>query len=188
MPFYWFVLFISLGFWQQPNTAPFKIVISTDKSTVVSGADVLVNVSLTNTSNRDVEEGVMYKAGIELDSTLRFEVRDDHGKLVPKRAYKHEELRPGKVVFRTIRAGETLTQPQSVSALYDMRKPGRYTIQVWRRNPDYDIKSDIVTITVIAKDAIRAKYQQRISNQARNKNPDPFVSEIENLFAYEQTR
>src|ERR1041385_1808428 len=100
MPFYWFVLFISLGFWQQPNTAPFKIVISTDKWTVVSGADVLVNVSLTNTSNRDVEEGVMYKAGIELDSTLRFEVRDDHGKLVPIRAYKHEDLRPGKVVFQ----------------------------------------------------------------------------------------
>ena len=152
---YLFVVFISIGLWQQPNTAPFKITISTDRSTVVSGADVLVDVSLTNVSNRDVEEGVMYKQGINLDSTLRFEVRDEHGKLAPKRVYPHEELRPGNIVFRTIRAGQTLTQPQPVSAFYDMRKPGRYTIQVWRRHPEFDIKSDIVTITVTPRDAAR---------------------------------
>jgi len=153
--FYCVVLFINLGFWQ--HTAPFKIAISTDKTTVVSDMDVVVDVSLTNTSDRDVEEGVMYKQGIELDSTLRFEVRDDHGELVGKRVYPHEELRPGKVTFRTIKAGETLTQSQPVSALYDMRKPGRYTIQVWRRNPEYDIKSNIVTITVTPKDKDRAR-------------------------------
>lgn len=150
--FYCFVMLISLGFCQQPDPAPFKIVISTDESTVVSGADVLVNVSLTNTTNRDVDEGVMFKDGINLDSTLRFEVRDDHGKLVPQRAYPHEELRTGRVIFRTIQAGQTLTQPQPVSALYDMRKPGKYTIQAWRRNPEYDIKSNIVTITMTPKD------------------------------------
>ena len=150
--FYCFVLFISLGFWQGPNTAPFKIAISTDKTTVVSGEDVVVDVSLTNTTNKDVEEGVMYKQGISLDSTFRFEVRDDRGKLVPKRTYPHEELRPGNIHFRTIGAGQTLIQPQLVSALYDMRKPGKYTVQVWRRNSDYEIKSNIVTVTVTAKD------------------------------------
>lgn len=82
--FYCFVLFLSLGFWQESNTAPFKIAISTDKTTVVSGADVVVDVNLTNSSNRDVEEGVMYKQGINLDSTFRFVVRDERGKLVPK--------------------------------------------------------------------------------------------------------
>ena len=150
--FYCFALFISLGFWQAPNTAPFKIAISTDKTTVASGDDVVVDVNLTNTSNKDVEEGVMFKQGISLDSTLRFEVRDDRGKLVAKRTYPHEELRPGNINFRTIPAGQTLTQPQPVSVLYDMRKPGKYTIQVWRRNPDYEIKSNIVTVTVTAKD------------------------------------
>jgi len=52
------------------------------------------------------------------------------------------------VTFRIIARGETLTQEQRVSALYDMRKPGKYEIQVWKRNPDYDIKSNIVTVTV----------------------------------------
>jgi hypothetical protein len=160
--FYCFVLFLSLGFWQEPNTAPFKIAISTDKTTVVSGADVVVDVSLTNNSNRDVEEGVMYKQGISLDSTFRFEVRDDRGKLVPKRSYPHEELRPGNVNFRTIRAGQALTQAQPVSALYDMRKPGKYTIQVWRRNPDYEIKSNIVTVTVTTKDKDPARASRKV--------------------------
>ncbi len=150
--FYCFLLSVSFALCQQLNNPPFKIAITTEKSTFVASSDVLIDVSLTNTSNQDVNEGVMYKDGISLDSTFRFEVRDEHGKLVPKRTYPHEELRMGKVIFRTIRAGQTLTQPQPVSALYDMRKPGKYTIQVWRRNPDYDIKSNIVTITVTPKD------------------------------------
>jgi hypothetical protein len=104
----------------------------------------------------------MYKDGISLDSTFRFEVRDEHGQLVPKRTYPNEELRTGSVIFRTIRAGQTLTQPQPVSAFYDMRKPGKYTIQVWRRNPDYDIKSNIVTVTVTPKYKEQARKTRKV--------------------------
>ncbi len=152
MALYSLFLVVSLAFFQQPNPAPFKIAISSDTPTVIAESDVSIKVSLTNTSNQDVDEGVMYMDGINLDSTFRFEVRDEHGKLVFKRTYPYEELRTGHVRFRTIRAGENLTQSQPVSALYDMRKPGKYTIQVWRRNPDYDIKSNIVTVTVTPRD------------------------------------
>jgi hypothetical protein len=146
-PFYCFLLAVSLALCQQPNQTPFKIAITAESPTVVAESDVSIKVSLTNTSDHDVDEGAMYKTG-ELDSTFRFEVRDEHGKLVPKRTYPHPELATGSVRFRTISRGETYTQNQQVSALYDMRKPGKYTIQVWRRNPDYDIKSNIVTVTV----------------------------------------
>src|SRR5437879_1181578 len=112
--FYSFFLFVSLAFCQQPNPAPFKIAIAAESSTVGADDDVTIKVSLTNTSSQDVNDGVMYKDGISLDSTFRFEVRDEHGKLVPKRTYPHEELRTGSVIFRTIRAGQTLTQPQPV--------------------------------------------------------------------------
>jgi len=101
---------------------------------------------------------------INLDSTFRFEVRDEHGKMVPKRTYPHPELGyTGSVRFRTISREETYTQEQRVSALYDMRKPGKYTIQVWRRNPDYDIKSNGVTVTVTAngKDPARKNGKVR---------------------------
>jgi len=153
-----FLLLVNLALSQQPNQAPFKVVVAVENSTVVAGSDVAVDVSLTNTSNQDVSEGVMYK-GTGIDSTLRFEVRDGNGKLVPKRTYPHPELATGSVKFRTISVGETLTQHQTVSALYDLRKPGKYTVQVFRRssaNPDDDIKSNIVTITVTPRDKVPA--------------------------------
>jgi hypothetical protein len=162
MPLYSFFLFVSLAFSQHPNPAPFEIAISTDSPTVVAESDVSIKVSLTNKSNQDVNEGVMFKDGISLDSTFRFEVRDEHGKLVPQRTYPHDELRTGSVIFRTISAGQTLTQPQPVSTLYDMRKPGKYTIQVWRRNPEYDIKSNIVTVTVTPKDKETARKTRKV--------------------------
>jgi len=156
---------------------PFKIAITAENPTVVAGGDVSIKVSLTNTSNLAVYEGVIYKDGIELDTSFRFEVRDEHGKLVPKRAYPYEELRTGKVIFRTISAGETLTQPQTVSALYDMRKPGKYTIQVSRGvsdNPRDDIKSNIVTVTVTPNGNVPAR-----KSGAVNKRPELFfITEI----------
>jgi hypothetical protein len=160
--FYCLLLLISFGFRQQPNPAPFKISIETEKSTVVTGADVLVDVSLTNTSSQNVEEGVIYRTGIGLDTSFRFEVRDQHGKLVPKRVDPDEQFRTGSIRFRTIPAGRTLTQPQPVSTLYDMRKPGKYTVQVWRPDPVYDIKSNIVTITVTPKEKPSARKAGKV--------------------------
>jgi len=153
---------------------PFKIAITAENPTIAAGGDVSIKVSLTNTSNLAVYEGVMYMNGIELDSTFRFEVRDEHGKLVPKRTYPHEELRTGKVIFRTISAGQTLTQEQRVSALYDMRKPGKYTIQVSRGvsdNPKDDIKSNIVTVTVAPNGDVPAR-----KTGAVNKRPELFFT------------
>lgn len=157
--FYCFLLFVSLAFSQQPNQSPFKIVVAVEDSTVVAGSEVTLDVSLTNTSNQDVSEGVMFKDATGLDSTLRFEVRDGNGKLIPKRTHPHPELATGSVKFRTISVGQTLTQRQTVSALYDLRKPGKYAVQAFRRisdNPNDDIKSNIVTITVTPRDKVPA--------------------------------
>lgn len=152
-----FFLVVSFALCQQPNNQPFKIAITGENFTVVAGAEVSIEVSLTNTSNQDVYEGVVYWDGIGLDTTFRFEVRDEHGKLVPKRIYPHEELRTGRVRFRTIAAGQTLTQSQPVSALYDMRKPGKYTIQVSRGASDRygEIKSNIVTVKVTSAESVK---------------------------------
>jgi hypothetical protein len=159
--FYCFLLFVNLTLCQQSNNPPFKIAIAAESPTVVAESDVWIKVSLTNTSDQDVYEGAAYKTG-NLDSTFRFEVRDNHRKMVPKRTYPHPELEPGSVRFRTISRGETYTQDQRVSALYDMRKSGKYTIQVWRRNPDYDIKSNIITVTVTPKDKVPARKNGKI--------------------------
>jgi hypothetical protein len=152
----------------QNMLEPFKIAITAENATIVAGGEVSINVSLTNISNQAVYEGVVYKDGIELDTSFRFDVRDEHGKLVPKRIYPYEELRTGKVIFRTIRAGETLTQPQPVGRLYDMRKPGKYTIQVSRGvsdNPRDDIKSNTVTVTVTPNGNVPARKSGAVNKR-----------------------
>jgi hypothetical protein len=157
--FYGLLMVVSLALWQQPNQPPFKIAIAVESSTVPVGSEVTLDVSLTNTSNQDVSEGAMYMDATGLDSTLRFEVRDERGKIIPKRTYPHPELATGSVKFRTIAVGQTLTQRQIVSALYDLRKPGKYAIQGFRRisdNPNDDIKSNVVTITVTPRDKVLA--------------------------------
>ena len=146
--YYCFYLIVSLTLCQQASNPGFKITITAEDSTVVAGADISIKVSLTNTSDHDVREGVMYGRG-NIASIYRFEVRDEHGKLVPKRTYPHPELGfPGSVRFSPISPKQTIAEAQEVSALYDMRKPGKYTIQVWKRDPKDDIKSNIVTVTV----------------------------------------
>ena len=88
--FYYF--FLSVCLYQQANNPPFKIAITADSPTVVAESDISIRVSLTNTSEHEVNEGVMYKDGVNLDSTFRFEVRDEHGKLVPRRTYPQRRV------------------------------------------------------------------------------------------------
>jgi hypothetical protein len=152
--FYCILLSVSFALCQQSNNLPFKIAITSAPATVVAGAEVSITVSLTNNTNHDLDDSGGYVSGIDLDPNLRFEVRDERGKLVPKRTYPRPELRPGYPVNRTIAPGQTFTLEQRVGALYDMRKPGKYSIQVSRSisdNPKDDIKSNIVTVTVTAK-------------------------------------
>ena len=146
-------LFVSLALCQQTSKPPFKLVIAAEDSAVVAGNDVSIKVSLTNTSDKDVYEGIMYRFS-DIDTCFQFDVRDAQGKLVPKRIYPHPELATGSVRFRTIKVGETIVEPQTVSDVYDMRQPGKYTIQVFRKmseDPKDDIKSNTVTITVTSK-------------------------------------
>ena len=93
-------------------------------------------------------------------------MRDERGKLVPKRTYPHPELRTGYPVNRSISPGQTFTQEQRVSAEYDMRKPGKYTIQVSRRasdNPkDGEIKSNLVTVTVTPNAKVPARKSGKV--------------------------
>ena len=149
---------------------PFKIAIAAVNSTVVAGADIWIKVSLTNTSNLDVPEGVGYGRG-NIASIYRFEVRDENGELVPKRVYPHPELESGSVRFRTISHGETFTEDQEVSALYDMRRPGKYTIQVWKRDSNFDIKSNVAMVTVTPNGNVPAR-----KSGAANKRPELFFT------------
>ena len=132
---------------------PFRIVIEAEHAEVKVGSDVWLKVSLTNNSDHDVDMSGGLNLSIGLDPNYIFEVHDDRGNLVPKRAYPHPELAPGMPVNQTVKPQKTLTEEQRVSALFDMRKPGKYLIHVSRRTSDNPkdglIKSNEVTVIVI---------------------------------------
>src|SRR5260370_18655616 len=132
---------------------PFTVVIEAEQTEVKAGSDVWLRVSLTNNSDRDLDMSGGLNLSIGLDPNYRFEVRDDRGSVVPKRIYPHPELAPGRPINRTVKPQETFTEEQRVSALYDMRKPGKYIVRVSRRaseNPrDGEFKSNDVSITVV---------------------------------------
>lgn len=134
---------------------PFTICISMDNPVVTVGSDVDMRVELTNTSKWDLSAGGILNRDTGIDSQFRFEVHDEQGKLVPIKAYPHPELAGGNAVVRTLKPNERFVETQGMGRLYDLTKPGKYTIQVWRQisnNPKNGaIKSNIITITVTDK-------------------------------------
>lgn len=135
-----------------PAEKPFRITIETENANVKSGSEILLKVTLTNGSANELDMSGGFSDTTRLDPNYHFEVRDEHDRPVPKRTYKHPELDTGMPVNRTVRPKEAFTEEQRVSALYDMTRPGKYLIQVWRRasdNPkDGVVKSNILTVIV----------------------------------------
>jgi hypothetical protein len=89
-----------------------------------------------------------------LDRAYEYDVRDDGGNLVPKAVRSAPEEGNGwSGIPRAIKPGETCeARGGSIDHLYDMTRPGKYTIQVSRRisNDPKDgvVKSNIITVTV----------------------------------------
>jgi hypothetical protein len=135
------------------GTQPFTIRIEAGKPEVKSGSEVWIKVHLINTGDRDLDMSGGFSDSTGLDPNYHFDVRDDRGKLIPRRVYPHPELDTGKPVNRTVKPQQSFTEDQRVSALYDMRRPGKYIIKVSRRasdNPkDGRIESNALTITIV---------------------------------------
>jgi hypothetical protein len=117
---------------QNAVEQPFTISIAAPIPIVKTGADVWINVRLTNHSRLDLDESGSTSSMTGLDPNLVFDVRDTRGNLTAKRVYKHPELAMGTPVNRFLKPGETLMEQQNVASFFDMSKPGSYVIRVSR--------------------------------------------------------
>jgi hypothetical protein len=149
----------------QATQQPFSITISVEKSQIKVGDPVDLKVVMTNTSDHDVDCTV--NGSNALDRNYLYDVVDEDGRPVPKIEKKYHG---GSSVWPCIlKPGQTDTPSGGrISVLYDFSRPGKYTIQVSRpvwgddqrpgtvgtvQNNQADIKSNTITITVLAKDA-----------------------------------
>jgi hypothetical protein len=124
-----------------------------------AGSPVLVDATLTNNSNHSIS------VWREKQGSYRVFVTDERGVRPPDRRLgyrngrfdvtlvppeKVAEVLSGSGACVTVKPGETQTEGIEVSKLYDLSKPGKYTIQVERGDPESTVivKSNAITVTV----------------------------------------
>jgi hypothetical protein len=136
---------------QRDTDSPFSFVISAP-SEVKSGFGVTVGIKFTNTSNK-----VVFLEGMEAPYVAI--IRDAHGnpssdtekgrKVKDKQRKTFSPLNRGSGFMASLQPGESITQELIVSDLYDMSRPGKYSIQLQRFWNDRLVPSNTVKIRII---------------------------------------
>lgn len=142
----------SLAAQTSPESPKFTLRIHVVKPVVSLGADVDIEIELTNTS----DEPLAFEFGNigNLAVGYQYEVRDEQGVEVPKGVH-HDPLEPGRAPGSSrqgeIRPGKSIGERSRISDSYPFDHPGEYTVRVSRTTPwSPAVYSNVVTITVVA--------------------------------------
>jgi hypothetical protein len=132
----------------------FSIAINAE-DVVKADSNVPLDIILTNTSDKDMSSGEIL-GGAELNYDI--DVRGSKGELAPETSFgrKLHHKDPGftlggSVVAYHLKPGRTHETRSFLNRVYDLSQPGKYTIQVQRRDPGSNtiVKSNATTITVV---------------------------------------
>ena len=128
------------------DSTPFSIKIHTPRSVVKTGSALRVSVEIKNTSNADIH----YGGGVPIVDPA---VWDFEGKPAHETALKRKlwsQSAPSLLVLLTLHPDQTYESTLEIGKLYDLTKPGKYNIQVQRRDLDTRIlvKSNTITVRV----------------------------------------
>jgi len=145
-----FVTMVSMATPADAAESPFSLVVKSPETTVKTGADLKVEVTMTNTSNHDI----FYRA--DLGGVLlpfAFDVRDSEGKVVsetPQGLKAHGKDRAGGSYLAVpLHPGESIHRERVLSNEFDFSKPGKYRVEVFREAGATVVKSNTITITVV---------------------------------------
>jgi hypothetical protein len=111
----------------------FSLTVSLPRSAVKSGSDMEVDVTMKNISHKDIEVGKVVGTA---EANYEIEVTDSEGK--PAAPTRYERMLRGEppatdhhsVVIGSLRPDQTMQELFYANQLFDMKKPGKYTIQV----------------------------------------------------------
>jgi hypothetical protein len=124
----------------------YTFAISADPSTVKAGEKVVIQIAVTNTSDKSRGLGPANAEGFMVDVTVVGNGAAPDTELGRKWKHKHGAMAGtwgGPI--RGVEPGETTKRALVISDLYDMTRPGQYTVQVSRP----PLKSNTITITVV---------------------------------------
>jgi antitoxin (DNA-binding transcriptional repressor) of toxin-antitoxin stability system/type 1 fimbria pilin len=145
-----------------PNASPgISLKIAAVQKTVDTGSPVLIEIVLTNVSNRDLAMNSDTR-GFDFHIKVRDSKRtlaagtrlgyvwNGNAPVVDPAKVSPQDLE-SSAVHGTLKAGATFTRQLNAAKLYQMHSPGRYTIQVLRLdpgNPGAVVKSNVIVVTV----------------------------------------
>lgn len=140
----------------KPAKTPFSLTIGTDTPEVKTGSTPLIRIRLTNISGHVISASAMYSYSNRYDQGVDIsyeqEICDSDGNVLKNRQSGEEPAITGHTVLRMLKPGESINDVTAVNGRYDLRRPGRYTIQLSRpisdKKEDGVVKSNKLTITV----------------------------------------
>lgn len=120
-----------------------------------TGSKIYLTIKTTNTSKHEISCQVIADYMTGLDPSYEYEVRDSQGKPVRKHVIEHTELasRSFQGLGCRLKPGESSTNGgNDITRLYDLSRPGTYTIQVSRpvsgNSKDGIVKSNTLRLTI----------------------------------------
>lgn len=146
----------------QPKVqGPFSLAISVPRNEARVGSELKIKVVLTNTSDHVITVWRDPKASDQAELFHKVLVHDQAGKIATEtrhgRRMRTGEDPPGELTVRvdsaapySLRPGEVIREEATIGKLYDLRQPGKYTIQVERIDDESKtvVRSNILTVTL----------------------------------------
>jgi hypothetical protein len=139
---------------QRAKQPSFSVTIGTAQEAVKPGSTVMVQILYKNTSDHAItlprspspEQGEFLNVIEMRDQMNKRAAETDYGKCLRESGGEGDMT----VVVFTLQPGETLKDGVLLNKMYDLSRPGKYTIQVLKTDPDNrtTAKSNKLTITV----------------------------------------
>ncbi len=127
------------------ETPKFTLILSADNPEVTLGSDIGIGIKITNISEDTLTLEFGEWNGVA--SGYQYEVRDEQGAMAAKVVPRHLVGRSGRGILKP---GNSIESGTWISAVYQFDRPGKYTIQVSRKEPGMPlVQSNIITITVL---------------------------------------
>jgi hypothetical protein len=146
--------FVAVHVTAQSANPSFTLKLSPKNTEFRASENIWVKIVQTNTSSQQVS--CAYAGGNGVNRQYRYEVTDENGKPAEKIVQSPYIPPPGDYMQCEIDPGESNTNLICLSNVFQLDKPGKYTINVWRPDPDakdsdgnpVKVYSNTITITI----------------------------------------
>lgn len=139
---------------------PFSLTISAEHDSVKRGSEVFVQIKVTNTSNQQISLAKAPGNLPQAESEYSIDVRDSGGREAPLTDYGRK-IKEKKIIVSMsrdslhIEPGESQNDGVIVTKLYDLSRPGKYSVRVAREIPPRwgggIVQSNTINITITHK-------------------------------------